>query len=48
MSTGTPFPGEKAAGAVKLAITSIYFRGQEWWSYTSTTPLAFMAQSLII
>jgi hypothetical protein len=47
MRTGIPFPGEKAAGAVKLAITSIYFRGQEWWSYTSITPLASMVQSFI-
>jgi hypothetical protein len=31
---------------VKLT-TSIYHRGQEWWSYNSTTPYVLMAWCLI-
>jgi hypothetical protein len=31
---------------MKLTSTSIYYRGQKWWSYTSTPPYVFMARYL--
>jgi hypothetical protein len=39
--------GDKAAGPWSWPLTSIYFRGQEWWIYTSTPPYIFMARCLI-
>jgi hypothetical protein len=35
------------AGAWRWLLTSIYCRGQEWWSYNSTPPYVFMACCLI-
>jgi hypothetical protein len=37
--------GGKVAGAWSWPLTSIKWRGQEWWSYTSAHPYTFMALS---
>jgi hypothetical protein len=41
------FLGGKAAGAWSWPLTSVSCRSQEWWSYTSTPQLVFMAWCLI-
>jgi hypothetical protein len=43
MGTGGGFCGGTAAGAWSWALTSIYWRGQDLWSYTSTPSYIFMA-----
>jgi hypothetical protein len=47
ISTGGSFPAGKATGSWSWPLTSIYCRGQEWWSYTSTPTQVFMAGCLI-
>jgi hypothetical protein len=39
--------GDKAAWAWSWALNSIYYQGQEWWSYSSTPSYVFMAWCLI-
>jgi hypothetical protein len=41
------FLQSKVAEAWSWPVTSIYCRGQEWWSYTSVAPHVFMAWCLI-
>jgi hypothetical protein len=41
------FSRDRAAGAWSWPLTSIWYWGQEWWNYTSTSPYVFMAWYLI-
>jgi hypothetical protein len=43
MVDGSSSPVGKGAGAWSCPLTSIYCRGQEWWSYTSKSSNVFMA-----
>jgi hypothetical protein len=43
-----PFPGVKAAWASNLTMISISCRGEEWWSYTATSPFVFMTWCLLL
>jgi hypothetical protein len=47
-STRPPIPRGNVAEAWSCPLTSIQYRGQELWSYTSTPPYVFMTQCLII
>jgi hypothetical protein len=47
MGTGRSFTGGKAAILWGLSLTSIQWRGNEWWSYTSTPPYVFIEWCLI-
>jgi hypothetical protein len=47
LGAGGTFPWDKAAGAWSWPLNSIYCRGQEWWSYISTSPYVFMVWCLI-
>jgi hypothetical protein len=42
VGTGGCSPGGKVTGAWSWPLTSIWYRGQEWWSYTSTPPCVFV------
>jgi hypothetical protein len=44
---GFSFYGGKTAGTWNWPLTSISWRRQEWWSYTSTPPNVFMVSCLI-
>jgi hypothetical protein len=46
MGTGGSFSGGKAAKALSWPLTSILYRGQERWSYTTTPPYVLMAYCL--
>jgi hypothetical protein len=43
MGTGGSFPEGKAAGVWSWPLTSIYYWGQERWSYTFTPQYVFMS-----
>jgi hypothetical protein len=42
MSTMDSFRGGKAAGTWSWELTSIQYRGLEWWNYNSTPPYVFI------
>jgi hypothetical protein len=46
--TGGSFPGCNAAGAWNWPLTSVYCRGQEFWSYTSIRPMSSWRETLLI
>jgi hypothetical protein len=47
VGTGGSFPGSKVAEAWSWWLTSIWYRGQEWWSCTFTSAHVFMTWCLI-